>query len=74
MAKMLSIRLDFPVSGLSISHDEILVMMQDAFIHVATASKHVGRQEAARVLAAAVVDAETGYFDDQYGSPVFYIP
>lgn len=74
-----SIRLDFSVSGLGINDNELLVLLQDALLHVATADASHGnvshqRREAAKVLSQAVSEAHVDSYDDRYGSPVFYIP
>lgn len=74
MANMKSIRLDFPAAGLSLSNSEILTVMQDAFLHMATHAKSEGRRGAAFALSRATADAEVHEYDDRYGGPVFYIP
>lgn len=74
MAQMKSIRLDIPASALSISNDDLLALMQDAFLQAATSHISKGYREAAAALSKATSEAKVNSYDDRYGGPVFYVP
>jgi len=73
MAKMKSIRLDFPAEGLSIKNSEIAPLIAAALMAgVDKATKKGKPVLKAAALAARVATVEE--FDDRFGHPVFYVP
>jgi hypothetical protein len=73
MAKMKSIRLDFPAEGISIKNEEIAHLIAAALMAGTDKATKKGKP-VLKAAAMAARSANVDEYDNRFGSPVFYVP
>lgn len=73
MAKMLSVRLDFPADKFPVPAEKLPALLMAALLNATDLNKNTKGNEALRRVAMQS-KVSVDEYDDRYGGPVFYIP